>query len=422
MKRRTWTVLAAALLLAACGATPGDTKVVTADLGTAEQECRDPGAMKAALGRHIFFDTNLSEPPGQSCASCHAPEVGFTAPDPAVNAAGAVMPGAFPGRFGNRKPPSAAYATPSPLLRYDQAEGLFIGGVFWDGRATGWRLGSPTAEQALGPFLNPLEQNLPSKEEAIRRICGGTYGRMFRLVWGANACDPENTANAYDAVGLSIAAFEDSPQVNKYSSKFDFYLRGKAKLTAEEQAGFDVFQNKGQCAACHVLEPADRPLFTDNTFDNLGVPKNPQNPFYEQSTDFNPLGAGWVDVGLGGFLQSPEMTVPEYAALAPENMGKQRVPTLRNVDKRPYPGFVKAYSHNGVFKSLKQIVHFYNTRDMLPRCADDFACEIGVTCWPAPEVSENVNADELGNLGLSEDEEDALVAFLGTLSDGWKRR
>jgi len=415
MTRCYWMAPAAALLVA-CGSAPDDSAVATAELGTAEQQCMDQGAMKVALGRHIFFDTNLSEPPGQSCASCHAPEVGFTAPDPEVNAAGAVMPGALPGRSGNRKPPSAAYATPSPLLHYDDVEGLFIGGVFWDGRATGWRLGSPTAEQALGPFLNPLEQNLPSKEEAIRRICQGRYGSMFRRVWGASACKPENTESAYDAVGLSIAAFEGSPQVNQYSSKFDFFLQGKAKLTAQEEAGFDVFQNKGQCALCHVLEPADRPLFTDNTFDNLGVPKNPQNPFYGQ-TDFNPAGVDWVDVGLGGFLATTE-----YAALAPENTGKQRVPTLRNVDKRPYPGFVKAYSHNGVFKSLKQIVHFYNTRDMLGTCAADFAGEMGETCWPAPEVAENVNTDELGDLGLSEEEEDALVAFLGTLSDGWKRR
>src|SRR3990172_8307600 len=195
MTRCYWMAPAAALLVA-CGSAP-------------------PPPPSAA--------PNLPEPPGQSCASCHAPEVGFTAPDPEVNAAGAVMPGALPGRSGNRKPPSAAYATPSPLLHYDDVEGLFIGGVFWDGRATGWRLGGPPAEQALGPFLNPLEQNLPSKEEAIRRICDARYGSMFRRVWGASACKPENTESAYDAVGLSIAAFEGSPQVNQYSSKFVFF-------------------------------------------------------------------------------------------------------------------------------------------------------------------------------------------------------
>ena len=88
-------------------------------------------------------------------------------------------------------------------------------------------------------------------------------------------------------------------------------------------------------------------------------------------------------------------------------MGKHKVPTLRNVDKRPYPEFVKAYGHNGYFKSLKEIVHFYNTRD------------VEGAAWPPPEVPENVNTTELGNLGLSDAEEDAIVAFLKTLTDGY---
>jgi cytochrome c peroxidase len=371
------------------------------------------------LGKMIFFDENLSEPRGQSCATCHDPSVGFTGPDSTINAGGAVMPGAFPGRFGNRKPPSAAYATPAPLLDYDETEGLFFGGVFWDGRATGWRLGSPTAEQALGPFLNPLEQNLPDREEVLARICGGHYGSMFRKVWGAKACDPKNVEKAYDYVGLSVAAFEDSPMVNRYSSKFDRVLRGTDRFTPREQAGFELFDGKAKCSLCHVLEPAERPLFTDNTFDNLGVPKNPQNPFYTQPAAFNPAGDAWVDLGLGAFLAtlSTDRVHADWAALAPENFGKQRVPTLRNVDKRPYPGFVKAFTHNGSFKSLADVVHFYNTRDVLDRCPEGFAGKVGVTCWPAPEVEENVNDSELGDLGLTPDEERALVAFLRTLSD-----
>jgi cytochrome c peroxidase len=109
------------------------------------------------LGKHLFFDTNLSDPPGQSCAVCHAPGVGWTGPDQAINAAGAVYEGAVPGRFGNRKPPASAYAGDSPILYYDGTK--WVGGMFWDGRATGWTLGDPLAEQAQGPFLNPLEQN-----------------------------------------------------------------------------------------------------------------------------------------------------------------------------------------------------------------------------------------------------------------------
>jgi cytochrome c peroxidase len=95
-----------------------------------------------------------------------------------------------------------------------------------------------------------------------------------------------------------------------------------------------------------------------------------------------------------------------------------RVPTLRNVDKRPYPSFVKSYMHNGYFTSLKDVVHFYNTRDVMAPCGSNDPGE-RITCWPAPEVAANMNSRQLGNLGLSEDEENALVAFMSTLTDGY---
>ena len=95
-----------------------------------------------------------------------------------------------------------------------------------------------------------------------------------------------------------------------------------------------------------------------------------------------------------------------------------QVPTLRNVDKRPHPAFVKAYGHNGYFKGLKAIVHFYNTRDVLPRCKADDPGE-GLTCWPAPEFAINMNTSKVGRLGLSDFDEDAIVSFMQTLSDGY---
>ncbi|HEY5657367.1 MAG TPA: cytochrome C, partial [Myxococcota bacterium] len=122
----------------------------------------------------------------------------------------------------------------------------------------------------------------------------------------------------------------------------------------------------------------------------------------------------FVDPGLGGFLARR----PEYAAHADENRGKHKVPTLRNVGKAPNAGFTKAFGHNGYFKSLKEIVHFYNTRDVLPVCEEGDPGE-KVTCWPPPEVPENVNTTELGNLRLTDEEEDAIVAFLEMLSDGF---
>jgi cytochrome c peroxidase len=143
------------------------------------------------------------------------------------------------------------------------------------------------------------------------------------------------------------------------------------------------------------------PLFTDFTYDNLGVPKNPENPFYTMSSEWNKDGKGWVDKGLGEFLE----TKTEFAQYAAENTGKQKVTTLRNVDLRPDEDFVKAFAHNGFFKTLKDIVHFYNTRDKVEEN------------WPPPEIKENVNTEELGDLGLTPDEEDLIVKFMKTLSD-----
>lgn len=374
------------------------------------------------LGKSIFFDANLSINANQACAVCHTPEVGWTGPDPAINATGAVYEGSISGRFGNRKPPSSAYATPSPILHYviEKKEALFIGGSFWDGRATGEKLGSPAADQAQGPFLNPLEQALPAPADVVSRVCGGSYADLFKQVWGSNVCDPDQVDAAFDDIALSIVAFEASPESNAFTSKYDYYLKGLVSLTQEEKKGLNLFKSKGKCANCHVVDPGpngEPPLLTDFTYDNLGVPRNPENPFYTQA-EFNPAGDRWIDLGLGEFLASR----PDYQQFALANNGKQKVPTLRNVDKRPYEGFAKAYTHNGYFKTLKGIVHFYNTRDAKPVCVNPFTTEadaLAQNCWPAPEVPVNVNTQELGNLHLTEDQEDAIVTFLKTLSDGF---
>jgi cytochrome c peroxidase len=376
-------------------------------VGTATAD-PSPLTPQQELGKYLFFDENLSLNNNQSCAACHAPEVGWTGPDTAINAHGGVYEGSIPGAFGDRKPPSSAYATQSPILYIDK-KGTFVGGNFWDGRATGEILGSPSAEQAKGPFLNPKEQALPSAAELVARACAATYGDLFRRVWGEDACDPANVDVAYNDIGYSIAAYEASAEVNAFTSKYDYSLVDMAKLSKQERLGFALFQGKGKCRACHISSGM-QPLFTDFTYDNLGVPKNPENPVYTYNPDF-------VDLGLGGFL----VHRPDYVQYAGANNGKFKVPTLRNVDLRPYPGFVKAYGHNGYFKSLEGIVHFYNTRDVLPTCPGLYTEEqaMAENCWPLPEVSENVNTGELGNLGLTLAEEDAIVAFLKTLSDGY---
>jgi cytochrome c peroxidase len=392
----------------------------------------------APLGEKLFFD-KISDPDSMSCAECHGPKVGWTGPDPGTNKHGAVYRAAVPQRFGNRKPPSSGYATPAPPLYHDDDEG-FIGGNFWDGRATGWLLGNPAADQALGPFLNPVEQNNEDRESVIAQVCWGKYADEFvslfnEKVNASNPCDPANVDEAYGFIGLAIAAYEDSEDVNAYTSKYDYYLAGEADLTEQEMLGLEVFEVG--CSECHTHEPGpggEPPLFTNFTYYNLGTPKNPENPFYEMDQVFlddgsaiNPDGDFWIDPGLGGFLASlaegndwrslpfvtnvADFTEEELLELAEENYGKHKVPTLRNVALRPGNGFPKAYMHNGVFKTLAEIVDFYSARIAM--------IDMG---HHVPEVGENIETEELNDLGLTDEEKAALVAFMEILSDGWVPR
>ena len=375
------------------------------------------------LGKKLFFDPNLSNPPGQSCAFCHAPEVGFTGPLEEINGSGSVYEGAVKGRFGNRKPPTSAYAGESPVLFLDEEE-TFVGGMFWDGRAAGDLIGDPLAEQAMGPFLNPLEMNNADETQVILKVKESDYAEFFEQVWGPGSLDAENDVQGtYEKIARAIAAYERSEEVNPFSSKFDDFWRNAQMggmdvetidetnwqnfsglgLDEPELEGLMLFVTKGKCAECHVLTSINGkpPLFTDFTYDNLGVPKNPENPFYTMAAEWNPDGQEWVDMGLGAYLEGTE----KYAEYAEDNYGKQKVPTLRNVDLSPREGFVKAFMHNGFFTSLKEVVRFYNTRDV---AGED---------WPPAEVLENVNTEELGDLGMTPEEEDAIVLFMKILSD-----
>ena len=399
-------------------------------------------SVEEQLGKSIFFDTDLSINANQSCAGCHGPEAGWTGPDSVINDSGSVYEGSIPGRFGARRPPSSAYATQSPIFAwYKQGGGLFVGGNFWDGRATGEKLGNPAADQAQGPFLNPMEQALPDNACVVYFVCMAAYPVTFQDVWGPGSCDiawpgdvldecaaeggvvdlsPDDAAkveSSYDQIALSIAAYESSAEVNAFTSRYDAFLAKAADLSEQEREGLRLFNGKGKCSRCHTskAKQGQPPLFTDYSFDNLGLPRNPDNPVYASE------GLDWVDPGLGGFLATfdPES---DYGKLADEHMGAHKVPTLRNVDLRPDPGFVKAFGHNGYFKTLKQIVHFYNTRDVKPACADPFTPvedALAQDCWPEAEVEENVNDSELGDLKLTAAQEDAIVAFLKTLSDGY---
>jgi cytochrome c peroxidase len=370
---------------------------------------------KEQLGKNLFYDQNLSLNNNLACAACHGLEVGYTGPDQLINLHGAVYEGSITGNFGNRKPPTAAYAGDSPILHYDAVAG-WVGGMFWDGRATGWTMGDPLAEQAKGPFLNPMEQAVPDAKTLCEKVKASDYARLFKKVWGSlNCADAKAVEVTYNNIAMSIAAYERSQEVSSFTSKFDgFWDKAKKEgkdvtqismvnwvkykslgLNNDQLQGLAVFNTKGTCSSCHTLTKgsAGYPLFTDFSYDNLGIPKNLENP----ATIANP---SWADPGLGGFL----MNTAEYSSVSSTEIGKFKVPTLRNVDLRPSPTFVKAYGHNGYFKSLEEIVHFYNTRD--------------VQLWPAPEVTANMNT-AIGNLRLNKTQERWIVEFLKTLSDGY---
>jgi len=246
------------------------------------------------------------------------------------------------------------------------------------------------------------------------------YAPLFEEVWGMGSLDCDMGVDAtYEKIARSIAAFERSSEVNPFSSKYDLYLRGEDRLTAKEKKGLRLFEGKALCSQCHISRPGpngEPPMFTDFTYDNIGSPRNPLNPFYTMPSWINPDGAAWIDPGLGSFLAGAGYPAEVYD----KEMGKHKVPTLRNVDLRPTMDTVKAYGHNGYFKALQSIVHFYNTRDVLMSCDVHPNPKEGVNCWPAAELPMNVNTDELGNLGLKAQEEEALVEFLKTLSDGYK--
>lgn len=336
------------------------------------------------LGRNIYFDANLSEPAGQSCASCHTPSAGFADPDQNLP----VSEGVIAGRFGNRNSPSAAYATFTPVF---SLKGGIFGGQFWDGRA------ADLTEQAKGPFLNPVEMNNLSRGQVIGKIELSAYAPAFEQLCGPNAFATENIDRSYDCMAAAIAAFEGTPELNKFNSKWDAFQAGLVELTAQEDAGRRLFSGRGKCAHCHPTKSSgDVPaLFTDFAFHNIGLPQNSEFPFSLQ----NPIP---IDRGLGAVLNDAR------------HDGEFKTPHLRNIVHTP------PFMHNGVLKDLKQVVHFYNTRDALPACDPLLGSTdpgFGVTCWAIPEIGDNLDSNFVGNLGLTDAEEDAIVAFMLTFSD-----
>jgi len=333
------------------------------------------------LGKKLFMDNNFSRNATQSCNTCHDKRMAFVDPANVLDPENSVVSLGDDGiSTGDRNSPTAAYCGYSPNLHWDEAMQSYVGGMFWDGRATGWILNDPLAEQAQGPPLNPVEMNMPSKEAVVEVIRNAPYVGLFYQVFGPDALD--DVDRAYDYFALALAAYERSSMVQKYSSRFD-----AGDLTAQEQNGFELF--KANCSQCHSADPGPDntpPLFTDYSYHNIGLPANPL------------LADKGTDLGLGGFLEK------DYTSDAPiigdanyaDQYGKFKVPSLRNI------AISAPYGHNGYFANLRDMISFHNSRD--------------VGDWPAPEVSENLDS-EVGDLGLSDQEIDDIVAFLNTLTD-----
>src|SRR5438128_3347376 len=461
--------------------------------------------MVQTLGKLMNFDVNMSAMKNQACASCHMPYAGFSGPIPSVNLTMIAYPGTCRFRAGKRTAQRYTYSPFFPVFQFNATQGLFFGGNFSDSRSTGYLLQNPDAEQAQHPPVDTQEMGLPDTACIAFRLSQAVYRPLFEAVWGPGSLDikfPHDTeeicatpggaavfgtdttpvklkhddrtrANrVFDNFGQSISAYERSNEVSPFTSKFDAFLKGTATLTADEMAGYNLFRGKAACNTCHVDGrgstqtpgtgfdgvPATttgtdtshaatvNPLFTCFGSANEGLPLNPRDAFYYQTTpDFfgftpNPLGFGYRDLGMGTFLRSGFGSAPnpnaEWIPFAPSVDGQFQVSTARNVGMAPTqcptteapggPGgfFQKGFFHNGYIKSLKQLVHFYNTRDLFAKPVTSGHCPPGTTekvdCWPLPEVKNNIEMTN-GNLGLTDQEENQIVAFLQTLTDGFTK-
>jgi cytochrome c peroxidase len=353
---------------------------------------------KAELGRKIFFDETLSDPPGTSCASCHDPAHGYAGNN--GSKAGTAQ-GSRPGHFARRNTPSVLYLKYVPRFAFRWEEDVNLpdaaGGFFWDGRV------DSIAALVQQPLFNPNEMNARDAAQVAAKLNGGPYASEFRLAFGT-AADDSNAA--VTALGTAVEAFLESDAMAPFTSKYDDFVRGRASLAPLEAKGLALFKDrsKGACDACHRLSEAsgkpERSLFTDFGFEAVGAPRNPRLAANRDAKTF--------DLGLCERHDHPHMDEERLC-------GAFRTPSLRNVAVR------QSYMHNGAFSNLRDVVAFYATRGTDPKRW--YASGAPFDDLP-PIYRANVNADRVPyDRGIGEkprldtDEIDAIVAFLQTLTD-----
>ncbi len=356
-------------------------------------------ALSAAdIGKLIFHDVSLSASGKQSCASCHSPQHAHAQP----NALAVQFGGPLLNQPGTRAVPSIRYLADTPPLGFDE-EGTPYGGFNHDGSVDTF------AAQAERPLFAANEMANLTREAVVEKLRKADYAAQFRQVFGATSFDQVDTAFA--KLGLALERYQrDSPEFQPFSSKYDAYLAGKIQLTDAESRGLKLFndEKKANCAACHPSakrEDGRPPLFTDFTYDGLGMPRN-----LEISANADP---NYFDLGLcrsGRTGRASQDTA----------CGKFKVPTLRNVATR------QVFFHNGQIKNLRDAVAFYVSRDTqpehwYPRKADKSIAKFNDL--PAKHHT-NVNVEEVPYGGmrgakpsLSDQEIEDVVSFLRTLTD-----
>ena len=319
-----------------------------------------PLSLMAQIGQKAFDDKTLSGGRNMACSSCHSPQYAYGPPNSL-----SVQLGSDPTKAGTRAVPSIRYKDATPpyadlAANPDGVTGNAAGGGFmWDGRAT------TLATQAGMPLLNPLEMAAPSKAYVVQAVQNGAYAALFKQVFGADVFGDTDTAFA--DLGQAVQAFEtEDVSFHPYTSKFDLYVHNKVggTLTAAEERGLRLFNggDAGNCSACHyagVNFDGNQGLMTDFTYQAIGAPRNdssiPGNPDPIPANDADPA---YFDMGLCGPLRTDH--TPAQLGTPDPYCGKFKVPTLRNAATR------SVFFHNGVFHSLDQVVHFYNTRDTNP--------------------------------------------------------
>jgi cytochrome c peroxidase len=374
------------LVLAGCNDTSSSTPDDEAGLSRTE-----------LIGKRLFFDTSLSEPRGMSCASCHNPDTAFAGNNGST--VGVAM-GSRAGVLGIRNTPTVMYAGFAPhfaVVTTDDGP-TPTGGQFLDGRV------DTLAAQAKGPLTSPTEMNNPSAEAVVAKVAMSGYASLLRQQYGDSLFS--RPAAAFDAIAEALQAFEQTARFHPFSSRYDGYIAGKTQFSDAELRGMKLFfdPEKGNCVACHAAKPESRDpkdsLFTDFTFDNLGVPRNSAIP---ANADAN-----FYDLGLCGPKRTPPSDDPSLC-------GAFKVPTLRNVALK------QAFMHNGYFKQLRDVIAFYATRDTDP--ARWYPGGDKFNDLP-PAYRSNVNTTEVPynrkpgeQPALKEREIDDLYAFLQTLTD-----